>query len=97
MLAKNPVDLGREKKFSKEEIAQAIRWAIIAELDAVNFYVQLAERIEDESVKKVFLDIAKEEKEHIGEFLELLLRIDKEQVKALESGRKEVLELLGKE
>lgn len=96
-MAKSPIDLSKEKRFSKEEIVQAIRWAIIAELDAVNLYVQLAQRIEDESIKKVFLDVAKEEKEHIGEFLELLLRIDKEQVEALESGRREALELISKD
>ncbi len=95
MFGKNPFDLSR-KKFSEKEIAQAIRIAIIAELDAVNLYVQLAEGIEEEGIKKVFLDVANEEKEHIGEFMELLKRMDKEQLEALETGRKEVLELLEK-
>jgi rubrerythrin len=44
-------------------------------------------------VKKVFLEIAKEEKTHFGEFQALLLRLDKEQVKELEKGKKEVEEL----
>ncbi len=94
MLGKNPLDIIRKEALSREEMIQAIRWAIMAELDAVNFYTQFAELIQDEGVKRVFLDIAKEEKEHIGEFLELLRRFDEEQAEAIEHGRKEVIELL---
>jgi len=39
------------------------------------------------------MDIAREEKEHIGEFLELLKRLDPEQVEALEHGADEVKEM----
>jgi rubrerythrin len=39
------------------------------------------------------LDIAKEEKTHVGEFQALLLINDKEQEKELEEGKKEVNEL----
>jgi rubrerythrin len=39
------------------------------------------------------LDIAKEEKTHVGEFQALLLINDKEQKKELEEGKKEVDEL----
>ena len=95
MLGKNPIDIVRKEPLSREEMIQAIRWAIMAELDAVNFYTQFAQLIQDEGVKKVFLDIAKEEKEHIGEFLELLRRLDPEQVEAIEHGSKEVEELVG--
>jgi rubrerythrin len=50
----------------------------------------------NKDIKKVMLDVAKEEKTHVGEFQALLLRIDKEQVKELEEGKKEVQELTGK-
>jgi rubrerythrin len=40
------------------------------------------------------LDVAKEEKEHVGEFQTLLLRLDKELVEEMEEGRKEVEELI---
>ncbi len=93
MLSKNPLDLPRDRKFSKQEIAQALRWAIMAELDAINFYIQFASAIDDEGIKKVFLDIAKEEKTHVGEFLALLEKLDPEQVQELEEGKKEVEEL----
>jgi len=41
---------------------------MIAELDAINFYEQMAALTEDEGIRKVLLDIAKEEKTHMGEF-----------------------------
>jgi rubrerythrin len=41
------------------------------------------------------LDVAKEEKEHVGEFQTLLLRLDKQQVEEMEEGRKEVEDLVG--
>ncbi|MGB9842421.1 MAG: rubrerythrin, partial [Candidatus Bathyarchaeales archaeon] len=45
--------------------------------------------------KRILLDVAKEEKTHVGEFQALLLRHDKEQEKELEEGKKEVDELTG--
>jgi rubrerythrin len=48
-----------------------------------------------EEIKAVFLDIAKEEKTHMGEFQTLLLRADQEQVEELEHGKEEVEEMLG--
>ena len=41
------------------------------------------------------MDIAKEEKTHVGEFLELLLERDREQVDQLNKGKEEVEELTG--
>jgi len=91
-MSKNPLDLVT-KKFTMEEMVEALRLAIIAELDAINLYRQFARSIDDEKVKKVFEDIAKEEKTHVGEFLALLKMFDPEQVKELEAGEKEVKEL----
>ncbi|UNQ73834.1 ferritin family protein [Infirmifilum sp. NZ] len=95
MLSKNPLEVPPGRRFSREEIAQALRLAIIAELDAINLYVQLASASDDPLVRKVFMDVAKEEKTHVGEFLSLLKRIDPEQVKELEAGEEEVRELSG--
>ncbi len=94
MLAENPVSLSKGRKMTREELSQALRYAIIAELDAINLYIQFANATDDEKARKIFLDVAKEEKTHVGEFLELLLSLDPEQVKELEEGRKEVKELL---
>ncbi|MEO0005683.1 MAG: rubrerythrin, partial [candidate division WOR-3 bacterium] len=41
------------------------------------------------------LDIAREEKTHFGEFEALLLKLDEEQKKEMEEGKKEVEELIG--
>jgi len=92
MLSKTPILID---KISKENVnKQALRLAIIAELDAVSLYEQLAEMVTDERLKKVFLDIAREEKTHVGEFLALLLMLDKEQEEELGKGKEEVKELL---
>ena len=72
--------------------AQIARIGIIAELDAINLYEQLASVAKSKFLKKVLLDIAHEEKEHFGEFLEALQKFDKQQVKDLKSGEKEVKE-----
>ncbi|RLE72721.1 MAG: rubrerythrin [Thermoprotei archaeon] len=95
MLAKNPIDMSFHKKFTKEELAEALRQAIIAELDAVNLYLQFARATEDEKIRKVFEDIAKEEKTHVGEFLALLLTLDPEQASELKAGKEEIEELTG--
>jgi len=95
VMSKNPLEVPPGRRFSREELAQALRLAIIAELDAINLYVQLASASDDPLVRKVFMDVAKEEKTHVGEFLSLLKRIDPEQVKELEAGEEEVRELSG--
>ena len=94
MLSKIPIDLEKVKKEDLDK--EVLRVGIIAELDAINLYEQLAATTENENIRKVFLDIAKEEKTHMGEFQEMLLRKDKEQVKELEEGKKEVDELTEK-
>lgn len=93
MLSKIPINLD---KIKKEDIDREILKAgIIAELDAINLYEQMAALTENENIRKILLDIAKEEKTHVGEFQALLLKEDKEQGKELEEGRKEVEEITG--
>ncbi|MFN4131651.1 MAG: ferritin family protein, partial [Caldimicrobium sp.] len=74
-----------------------LRIAIIAELDAINLYEQLASLAEDERLKALFYEIAREEKTHVGEFMTLLLEKDEEQVEELEAGKSEVEELFEEE
>ena len=78
---------------NKSTDVQILRAGIIAELDAINLYEQMAAMTEDEHLKKVFSAVAREEKEHVGEFQALLLERDPEQVEELEEGKKEVEEL----
>jgi len=92
MLSKIPIDLTKVNKESTDN--ELIRVGMIAELDAVNLYEQLASMAKDPNIMKLFLDIAKEEKTHMGEFQALLLTKDEEQVNELKKGKKEVDELL---
>lgn len=92
MLSKIPMQL--EKVGKEERDKEILRVAIIAELDAINLYEQLAALTDDTSMKAVFLDIAREEKTHVGEFQTLLLKKDEEQTKELEKGKEEVEELM---
>ena len=69
---------------------QILRAAILSELDAINLYEQMAEEAKDSTVKEVLLDVAKEEKTHIGEFQALLKKIDPEYAEELKKGKEEV-------
>lgn len=94
MLSKIPVDL---QKISDENIDKEIlRAAIIAELDAANLYEQMASLTNNKDVQDVLMDVAKEEKTHIGEFQALLLKYDPQQKTELEEGAKEAEEELSK-
>jgi len=94
MLSRIPIDLERIR-IKKEDIDKEIlRAGIIAELDAINLYEQMAAMTGREDIRKILLDIAKEEKTHVGEFQALLLELDKEQKRELEEGGEEVKELL---
>jgi rubrerythrin len=91
MLSKIPIELDKIKKEDLDK--EILRAGIIAELDAVNLYEQMAALTENEKIREILLDIAKEEKTHVGEFQALLLKEDAEQLKELEEGKKEVEEL----
>jgi len=91
MLSQIPISLNKVKKEDLDK--EILRAGIIAELDAVSLYEQMAAMTENEVIKKILLDIAKEEKTHVGEFEALLLKEDPEQAKELEEGKKEVEEL----
>ncbi|MFN3921579.1 MAG: ferritin family protein [Caldimicrobium sp.] len=95
MLSKIPFDLSSIDEEDLEK--QLLRIAIMAELDAINLYEQLASLAEDERLKALFYEIAREEKTHVGEFMTLLLEKDEEQVEELEAGKSEVEELFEEE
>lgn len=94
MLSILPIDLKKVKKEGLDK--EILRVGMIAELDAISLYEQLAAMAENENIKKVLLDIAREEKTHVAEFEALLFREDKEQVKELKKGKEEVEKLVGK-
>jgi rubrerythrin len=88
LLATTPVDLKYVDKDNRDK--EILRLAIIGELDAVSLYEQLSETATSEKVKKTLLDIAKEEKTHIGELQALLKELDPEYKKELKKGKEEI-------
>jgi len=91
MLSQIPINLEKIKKGDLDK--EILRVGVIAELDAINLYEQMATMTENKNIKIILLDIAKEEKTHVGEFQALLLKEDEEQGKELEEGKKEVDEI----
>ncbi len=91
MLSQIPINL--EKVNKKDLDKEILRLAVIAELDATSLYEQMAGMTTNENIKKVLLEVAREEKTHVGEFQALLLKEDKEQEQELAKGKAEVEEL----
>jgi rubrerythrin len=90
MMSQIPVKLEKiEKKNLDKEILRA---GIMAELDAVNLYEQMAAMVQKEEIRTILLEIAREEKTHISEFQALLLKADTEQAVELRKGEQEVRE-----
>ncbi|MDA8155347.1 MAG: rubrerythrin [Actinomycetota bacterium] len=95
MFSINPLDLKTLLEAKANVDKEFLRLAIMAELDAVNFYEQIALATSNEDIRKVMLSVAREEKTHVGEFQAMLLRMDDEQVRELEGGASEVAEITG--
>jgi rubrerythrin len=94
MLSKIPIDIGKIRKDDLDK--EILRAAIIGELDAINLYEESANMTSNEDLRSVLMDIAGEEKTHVGELQTMLLRMDSEQEIELGKGKKEVEELTGK-
>ncbi len=90
MFGKHPLDVQQEAKISGERLCDALRLAIIAEVDAITLYRQIAEASADKVVAEVFREVADEEKEHLGEFMYLLRRCDENLDEMMKHGEEEV-------
>ena len=88
MATGSPIELKSIDKENRDK--EILRLSIVSELDAISLYEQLAETASSEKVKKTLLDIAKEEKTHVGEFQALLKKLDPEYKSELKKGKKEV-------
>ncbi len=69
-----------KKRFLKNHSARGRKCSEIAKITKVN----------NEKIKSVLLDIAREEKTHVGELQALLLQVDSEQASELKKGAEEV-------
>jgi len=76
-----PIEL---KNVSEEDIdKELMRVAIMAEFDAINMYEQMANLTDNEDLKTILLDIAKEEKVHVAMFQTVLMEVDNEYLKVM--------------
>lgn len=85
-----------DKKLNKRELSRAIRMAVGAEAEAIHQYEAIIDALdpnEYELERKVFQDIADEEKVHIGELNALMKRLEPEEQDFQDEGEKEVEEL----
>lgn len=82
-----------DRKLTKQELIRAIRLNIAAEHEAVHLYMAHAEATDHPLAKEVLVDIANEEREHIGEFMELLEILTGDEDEWNTAGRREVREM----
>lgn len=83
--------LSSEMKLDDKTDDEILRMAIVAEQDAILLYQLMSRRVKNKKVKEVLLDVAREEKVHIGEFKALLEMLDKEDVETEKEGKDEIL------
>jgi len=95
MFSSDPTALLRKESLDKDEMIRALRGALMAELDAINYYLQQGKLFSDEKLKKVHDDIAREEITHFGEFLRLLYPLNKEEFNYIVKGWNEASKLIG--
>jgi len=89
-LNENTFSATTEIDLNKPTDEDILRIAISSELSAINLYNRLAKETKNKKLSKILLDVAKEEKLHVGEFESLLNDIDSEQKDASSEGDTEV-------
>ena len=82
-----------DRKLTMEELIRAIRLDLSAEQEAVHLYMAHAEATDNPLAKKVFIDIANEERVHIGEFARLISILTGDEDTQLAKGAMEVDEM----
>jgi rubrerythrin len=78
------------RKLTHSELVRAIRLMVTDEYEAISIYTQLAESTDNELAKEVLIDIANEEKVHVGEFLRLLKELAPDESQWYADGAAEV-------
>ncbi len=79
-----------------EELVRAMRFAVAAEFEATQLYMQLAESTNNKLAAAVLKDVADEERVHAGEFLRVLQELAPDEAKLYAEGAKEVEEMMKK-
>ncbi len=89
----NPFSGSVPRKINDAELLRALRLDVAAEHEAVHLYMAHAEATDNPLAKKVLIDIANEEREHIGELQRLISILDPEEDKFVAHGVEEVNEM----
>ena len=82
-----------DRKLTKQELIRAVRLDLAAEHEAVHLYMAHADATDHPLAKKVLIDVANEEREHVGEFNRLLEILTGDEDEYLAEGREEVDEM----
>jgi len=83
-----------DRKMTHEELVRAVRFAVAAEYEAVQLYMQIAEATDNGLAREVMKDVADEERVHAGEFLKLLYHLAPDEEKFYAEGFHEVEEMM---
>ncbi len=82
-----------DRKLTRGELIRALRLDIAAELEAIHLYEAHADAIDHPLAQKVLRDVANEEREHVGEFQQLINILVEDETAWLENGAREVNEM----
>ena len=82
-----------DRKLTLAELIRAIRLDLCAEHEAVHLYMAHADATDHPLAKKVLIDIADEERVHVGEFARLISILTADEDKLLAEGAEEVDEM----
>jgi uncharacterized protein len=83
-----------DRKMTDSELIRAIRLNIAAEHEAIHLYMAHADATDNKLAKKILIDIADEERVHVGEFQRLLQILTGDEDKFYAEGVEEVNELM---
>jgi uncharacterized protein len=79
-----------ERKLTIAELVRTLRIDVAAEEDATHLYMAQADATENALARKVLIDIADEERVHVGEFQRLIQLLTGDEDKWLKDGAAEV-------
>ena len=82
-----------DRKLTKRELTRALRMALAAEEEAIHLYEALADATDDKLAAAVLQDVANEEREHAGEFQQLLNKLLPDEKELMADGAGEVDEM----
>ena len=82
--------LASDRKLTDAELVRAMRFAVSAEFEATQLYMQLAESTNNKLAVAVLKEVADEERVHAGEFLRVLQELAPDEAKFYANGAKEV-------